>query len=502
MKFLSTFLLCLVICQTIKAQSIGPSFNNEYCPETEITFTVTVPGTYQNIIGNGGSYVTVVPYNFISSGGNTTFNFKGKFADVNKAQSFDITYSSGGTSQHFNQPYKKIKSLFYGTCAPIQPNRSSVTADLCLIQSFSISFNNVQWKTEFETPSLCFGSITTYEYLLPNGWQLGTTTSNGSTWIQANNSVTVTSDATTGNNQAVQIRAINTGCGAGLQSGPIVSIPIYRPAPPLSITGSATICYPNSYTYTLNGVPAGSSISWSNTNSYYNLSASGNTATVTPTSAANGSTTINATVTLSCGLSFPVSTTVSIGAPYVTFNITGYPYPEPSCYEIWGIYSFQAQQASGYPNTFTGYKWGWRNLTNNTVSNDPTIYGSQYSFIPEEVGDYEIWVRATNQCGASNLESVISLIVSNGCGGMRMQQNTLKVYPNPAKNKVTVQIPIEFRKNGVLQLTNQLGLAILTQTVNMKSASVDIDLSRLKVGIYQFTLRAGSKVRQAKILKQ
>src|SRR4051812_49410191 len=71
-----TVLFCFITC-LVKAQSISPSPNNEYCPETEITFTVTIPGTYQSILGTATCYVTVPPYNFSSSGGFTTFNFKG-----------------------------------------------------------------------------------------------------------------------------------------------------------------------------------------------------------------------------------------------------------------------------------------------------------------------------------------------------------------------------------------------------------------------------------------
>jgi hypothetical protein len=128
-------------------------------------------------------------------------------------------------------------------------------------------------------------------------------------------------------------------------------------------------------------MPSGGVVTW-NTSSYYSVSASGNTATISPISAANGGTNITASVYLpSCGQTFAKSFPVSLGIPYVTFNIASYPSTEPSCYELEGIYSFRATQATGYPNTYTGFQWGWRNLTNNTISNDPTIYGSQYTFL-------------------------------------------------------------------------------------------------------------------------
>lgn len=218
---------------------------------------------------------------------------------------------------------------------------------------------------------------------------------------------------------------------------------ISRPSPTLSITGAAPLCYPNSFTYTLNGVPSGSTINWNTSNSYYSLSPGGNTAIVTPTAAANGSTTINASIILSCGPTYSTSAAVSLGIPYVTFNIASYPSTEPSCYELEGIYSFRATQATGYPNTYTGFQWGWRNLTNNTISNDPTIYGSQYTFIPQEAGDYEIWVRPTNQCGIGALESVKTVTVYNVCGGLlRSSASTtiISTYPNPAKDIINLTV--------------------------------------------------------------
>jgi len=510
-KKFTLIVTAIIIGLSSFAQSISPNESTEYCPLTDITFTVTLPRIADNTTPTVSSWTnTPIVVSGVSNLANTstqtTFTFVGRFNDKNINQVFKIDYTpSGGSATSYFAQFKKIKSLYYDntpsqSCLGIQPNPTSITVALCQTANVPISFNNVKWWTFGEGADFCWGTITAYEYRLPSGWILNGVTSNGSNWISGSNSVTVTSDGVNGGQ--ILIRPANN-CAAGLANGQTpVAISVSRPAPTLSITGSATMCYPNSYTYTLNGAPAGSTISWNNTNSYYNLSASGNIATVTPTSAANGSTTINATVTLSCGPSFPVSTTVSIGASYVTFNIVSYPYSEPSCYEVWGIYSFQAQQATGYPNTFTGYQWGWRNLTNNTVSNDPTTYGSQYSFIPEEAGDYEIWVKATNQCGASILESVKAITVNNGCGGMRAQQSTLNVYPNPAKSKVTVQIPKEFRKNGVLQLTNQFGLVVLTQKVNTNRETIDIDLSRVKEGIYQLTLRAGNELRQTKIIKQ
>lgn len=57
----------------------------------------------------GGVSITQYP----SSSG-TSISFKAIFIDVNATQSFKISYE--GSSQPYELNYKKIKSLFYGTC--------------------------------------------------------------------------------------------------------------------------------------------------------------------------------------------------------------------------------------------------------------------------------------------------------------------------------------------------------------------------------------------------
>ena len=163
MKQIITILFCSILLNVAKSQSILPLPTVEYCPGVEYTFTATIIKPYSSIIGEGGATITQVPTPPVGS----TFTFKGKFADANQKQTFRV-YFTDNTSYPFD--FKKIKSLFYGTsCTPIQPSQPVINAPRCQITNFPISFNNVQWSTNFESPIVCFGSITTYEYLLPIG---------------------------------------------------------------------------------------------------------------------------------------------------------------------------------------------------------------------------------------------------------------------------------------------------------------------------------------------
>lgn len=499
MKKILQFVIVIIFTTKCFSQSISPSVNSDYCPLANTTFTVTLPiikaGTTPNISSWTGTPIVVSGVSGLSSNGsNTTFTFVGQFRDENSTQVFKIDYQTDANpNAAFEPTFKKIKSLtFTSALSNISTNIPSISSQICQITSHSISFTNIPFSNAFDNSVGSYGTNTDYEYLLPTGWSLNGIPSTG-TWMLANNNVTVTSDLSSGHTSSVQIRAINS-CGSSLHKSPIIYIPIYRPEPPLSISGSSQLCFPNSYNYTLSGVPSGGVVTW-NTSSYYSVSASGNTATISPTSSANGGSNITASVYLpSCGLTFTKSFPISIGAPYVTFNIVSYPYEEPSCYEVGGIYTFQAQQATGYPNTFTGFDWGWRNLTTSAVSSDLTIYGSGYSFFPDEAGNYEIWVRPTNQCGSGLLESVKTVAVYNICRGFRSSSptSTISIYPNPAKDIINLTVTTELKTEKLVvkhKIIVELYESITASKVkewkfDSQQKTYSLSIQGLKKGIY------------------
>lgn len=236
-------LLVLKACviSTSFAQSISPAATDEYCPLVDYEFLVTIIGTNPSLSAtSGGPTIAASPYQINTSSGTTTFKFKANFRDVNIKQEFTVSYkNSSGNDATYVIPFKKIRSFFYPnidqTCATITPNLPVIQAPHCQISTFNLSFANIKYVTEFETPKSCFGNVTTYEYLLPAGWQLNSITSNGSTWIAGDNSETITSDATTGG--AVQIRAINSSCTNPLvMKSQIKTIPISRSNPLFTIT--------------------------------------------------------------------------------------------------------------------------------------------------------------------------------------------------------------------------------------------------------------------------
>ena len=98
--FLITYLL-FTIAANSQTENISPSRDAEYCPNTEYTFTATIPKTYQSLLAIGGSQITQLPTSPVGS----SFTFKGKFGDLNQKQTFRVFYTDG---TYFDFDFKKI----------------------------------------------------------------------------------------------------------------------------------------------------------------------------------------------------------------------------------------------------------------------------------------------------------------------------------------------------------------------------------------------------------
>ncbi len=220
--------LCFVFSILLKAQTITPLQTAEVCPNTEYIFGVTLPGLCSKILvyptaQNVAPQVTQGPFNISPNSNATGFNFRGKFADYNDKQTFTVQYNNANNvTVTFPAQFIKIKSLRNpNSFSQIYLNAYNITSPICQVTTHNINFANVQYGNPTEAPPIGYGTIFTYEYLLPNGWQLNGNASNGTTWMPGGNNVTVTSDISNGNGQYISVRATNNACGAGLVAGQI-----------------------------------------------------------------------------------------------------------------------------------------------------------------------------------------------------------------------------------------------------------------------------------------
>lgn len=483
MKQIFMILFCSILLNIAKSQTISPLQTDEYCPNTEYTFTATITKAYSNMIGVGGCIVTQLPTSPVG----LTFTFKGKFADANQKQTFQINHLDGTTTLF---DFKKIKSLFYGTsCTPIQANQTVLNAPRCQIVNFPISFSNVQWSTAFESPALCFGSITTYEYLLPTGWSIGANVSNGTAWIAGGNSVTVTSDLANGVNGNVYIRPVNN-CGAGLANGQsqVVQIPITRPAPTLFITGGTDNLCSSPANYTITGMPSGSTVSWAILGSTASANITGGqntpTVTVTPTTTA-GNITLVATVT-HCSFTYTTPKNIRVGIYSASdYNITQY--PSTVCLNQtvqFGFPWYYFPPASG-----TTYTWMWGGGLVYVSGQGTSVVtfrapsSTPISGIPWVIG------RANNACGSGPMSQTKYLVYQTNCWSQfRVSPNPtsdiIKIDPNPEvehadKSTIEVQQVELIDKMGTIKYKRNIGKGLNTATISVSHLPNDIYTLRI-----------------------
>jgi len=452
MKRIFTLIIASIIINTASfAQYITPNENTEFCPLTSITFTVNLPriatGTTPMVYPTTNTPILISGVSNLShTSSQTTFTFVGQFRDVNINQVFKVEYVSPNgiqTSHDFN--FKRVKSLFYGTsCTSIHPNQSVLNAPRCQVSNFSISFNNVQWSTAFESPALCFGSITAYEYLLPNGWSIDSNVSNGSNWIAGDNSVTITSDLSNGVNGAIYIRPVNN-CSNGLTNGQsqVVAILINRTAPTLSIPETDVEICSGSKTYTITGLPAGATTSWSISNNYGISSISNQTNTSVQVNKINpgyGNETLTATVS-HCSFTYTVTKVINFGVPTATFDIFTYLPLYADCFETDAFYIFRPTLIYNYDVYPPNYQWSYRI---NGTSTETIVSSTDEDgvFIFPNTGTYDILVRPVNSCGIGSTPSIktITVQMSPACGGMGFR---MTASPNPAINYINVTIDKE-----------------------------------------------------------
>jgi hypothetical protein len=235
MKKTLIFIMLLLLVGPLSAQySITPSINNEYCPKVNYTFSVTISGYSPTIspLTNAPSVISAT-YPTPSPSASTTFTFVANFQDINVDQTFRVNYKRQGLSDTITDiTFNKIKSLYFPSnnpdCNPIiQPNQISITSPSCQINTHTISFTSLKWYSN-SSSAFCFGTVIDYEYLLPNGWKLGTITSNGISWILGNNNATITSDLNSGDGINIQVRPSNNSCSASLAFGQSSNIQIKR----------------------------------------------------------------------------------------------------------------------------------------------------------------------------------------------------------------------------------------------------------------------------------
>lgn len=514
MKHITLFLLFGFTIGNVYAQTVTPLRSTEQCPGVNITITVTIAAkSIQDVQPkalNANPIVVQQPFNLSSSGGSITFSFIGQFTDNNNNQTFAVFYTnSSNENKVFDITYIKIKSLLTANSfSEILPTPINITSPRCQINTHTISFANVKYGNPWENPHVGYGSITTYEYLLPVGWSLGGITSNGGNWIAGGNSVTVTSDANHGDGGAVQIRAINP-CGVGLVKGQITNVSISRPRPPLNIVsgnGNDYICA-GTVNYSLDGtLPPGATVTWTlNNNTYVTIPDPSIGPTVPVSFVSQGSATLTATVT-DCVETYPEINKTIVAGPYISgwiiASANSYNHPGTQ-YNLTGgislllvpndIALFQSAITS---TSLSNINWSWSGYPpSNVITGGLGLTFSLPAASTPWTQRTTIWtLTAQHPCGVVNL-NIPYTVVSKGGFGFRIIAS-----PNPAINNLRLTFTEESKevkaldsKTGVVIKLYSLNSAIRAKQWNFLNdrSHYDLNVSGLKTGQYVIEITRG-----------
>jgi len=349
------------------------------------------------------------------------------------------------------------------------PNQATINVPLCQTSNITVSFSNVQWGTNFESPTLCFGSITTYEYQLPSGWVLNGVTSTGSNWIAGSSGVSITPDATTGDGGVILIRPTNS-CASGLQNGQVPGqIPISRPQPNLTTTAS-NICG-GTYAFTLQNVPSGSSVVWSSSsNIAFSGTPTNSGASVTRNSTGNGSGYVQADITLPCSstvITKRIDIPVGLATPFFSVAMTG-------C-------DLEGQGISNNFQQAVTYNW--------------YVNGNFYShlrkiFTTVNDGDiYELTV-SNSDCG-----------VSDGYWEHEYCDYSFSLSPNPATSVVTVETT-DGSAISEVRISDKGGNLKKQTKYSGKNKKEQVSLASLPAGVYTIQAFNGKKWVSKQLVKQ
>lgn len=258
----------------------------------------------------------------------------------------------------------------------------------------------------------------------------------------------------------------------------------------LSISGAGLFCTGSS-TYTLNGAPAGSTISWQTSNANVGsipLPPYGNTVSVTKTG--NGSITLTATIVGSCT---KVTKQVTLGPVSPTFQ----PYNAMCQSQPFTLY------ANSLPNTIS-HSWVARvNSTDQTLTEN----GSWCVEVPANTLYVDLSV--TNACGTATKRQYIQYV---NC------TSAFSVTPNPTTDNVTVTVaeqqnirsvgktntPTDKTKTKMYQIivADQFSTVKKQYKYSSGTSNTTISLSGLMNGMYTILAFDGTSWSSVKVIKQ
>lgn len=285
--------------------------------------------------------------------------------------------------------------------------------------------------------------------------------------------------------------------------------------PMVKTSGGDPVC--TNATYQVNNLPAGSTIAWQSSNpTIATVTATGNPATITRQGTQNGTVTITATITRSCGSPVIISKVVTVGSG-TTGSITAtYNSPSNPAQPLYPLAKFDL-------TTYYDACLSLRIIPTNvpagaTVTWSATAPGAVW----QQSGNYfvcfftalnqtaDVNLSISNACGSSSAHYRFRCINTGLCGGPTPSRAI--VSPNPAQTTVTVTLNEEDNmaaKAGIpaqsgsnitqVKIYNTYGATVKSVRYAATAKQVQVDVSGLAAGLYFIEVSNGA-VKQTKRL--
>jgi subtilisin family serine protease len=275
-----------------------------------------------------------------------------------------------------------------------------------------------------------------------------------------------------------------------------------------TISGDGVVC--TSKSYTLTGLPAGSTFTWSSSPSAVaSITTTSSGATVTKLM--NGMVEIQPTINTSCGTYKLPAKKLAIGIPLANFGSIkfndGIPRnPLPACKGDAGRGVFEYTDEAGNRSPLNGdYDFDVVDGTQYSFFKRAGNYGHSYDYElnPTYTGTLHVPVYVENSCGLSTDQFILDIDVSN------CFMAAYSVSPNPAINIVTVTAkePSSITKSSNLTVpsgsfrVNLLdGNGKLQRSVISNNTRAQFDISSLPNGIYILRMERGKEVTTEKLI--
>ncbi len=120
----------------------------------------------------------------------------------------------------------------------------------------------------------------------------------------------------------------------------------------------------------------------------------------------------------------------------------------------------------------------------------------------EEVGTYQIRIRALNSSGSSLNSDILEVPISSVLSIEDLQQFSFEMYPNPSSSYVSLGIPSDINSEFSLTISDLSGKNVFITEVQKGNQSINLDISNYESGIYLISLRGASHFSQSRLIKK